>query len=177
MGSFTKSSFYFCSFALFALSTASAIPRLTTRQSDGDSSDAEILDAHNNFRTEVGVSPLTWSDSIAEVAAAYAQTLASTGRFEHSRGSGFGENLFAGTAGFYNGVDGVNSWGGEKEFFRNGVFPDVSTTGDWTDVGHYTAIIWSTTTEVGCGSAEGSGRFVFVCNYSPPGNIRGRTAF
>lgn len=145
--------------------------------SGGPSGDAKlILDAHNQYRAEVGVPPLKWSDTVANVAKSYAQTLASTNSVEHSKGE-YGENLFAGAAGAYGGVDAVNSWGEEKQYFKNGAFPDVSTTGDWADVGHYTAMVWKTTTEVGCGSAEGSGSLKFVCNYNPPGNFRGDTAY
>jgi hypothetical protein len=40
--------------------------------------------------------------------------------------------------------------GAEKRYFRPGIFPDVSTTGNWYDVSHYTTMIWPTTERVGC---------------------------
>ena len=72
----------------------------------------------------------------------------------------------------------ISAWGGESVYFKYGVFPDVSTTGNWMDVGHYTQIIWRNTLTVGCGGALGSdGLYRFVCNYSPPGNYIGETVY
>ena len=39
----------------------------------------------------------------------------------------------------------VGGWASEKRFFAAGIFPNVSRTGDWEDVGHYTQMIWPTT--------------------------------
>ena len=44
----------------------------------------------------------------------------------------------------------VGSWIDEKRAFRPGVFPNVSRTGNWDDVAHYTQLIWKGTTRVGC---------------------------
>ena len=49
-------------------------------------------------------------------------------------------------------------------------------TGQSTDgqaVGHFTQVIWASTTELGCGIARCGGQDIFVCNYSPPGNYVG----
>ena len=72
----------------------------------------------------------------------------------------------------------VQLWGAEKQYFQYGIFPDVSITGNWMDVGHYTQIIWRNTTEVGCGSANGTdGMNRFVCRYSSPGNYVGLSVY
>lgn len=137
---------------------------------------AAIATAHNHYREEVGVAPLQWSDTLAASAQAWADHLAATNRFVHSQGEGYGENIWKGTAGAYSVTDMVRAWGDEKQYFiPNGVFPDVSTTGNWADVGHYTQIIWKDTTEVGCGLATGSGWDVLVCQYAPPGNYTGES--
>ena len=68
----------------------------------------------------------------------------------------------------------VGNWASEKRWFRPGVFPDVSTTGNWSQVGHYSQIVWPATTRVGCGLARGRGRDVLVCRYAPAGNVDGR---
>lgn len=65
----------------------------------------------------------------------------------------------------------IEGWGDEKKNFVAGVFPKVSTTGKWFDVGHFTQIIWKKTTEIGCGLAGNDVMEIFVCHYNPPGNI------
>jgi GH18 family chitinase len=130
----------------------------------------EILAAHNKCRAQVGVPSLQWSENLAESAQQWADHLAATGEFAHS---GVPENLAQGTAGAYSVTQLVDMWGGEKQYFKHGTFPDVSTTGRWEDVGHYTQMIWKNTTEVGCGLAHGHGNDVLVCHYNPAGNVRG----
>jgi hypothetical protein len=68
-------------------------------------------------------------------------------------------------------------WGNEKRHFTKGTFPNVSNTGKWQDVGHYTQVIWRTTTHVGCGVATGNGNVVMVGRYSPPGNVDGKSVY
>jgi len=45
--------------------------------------------------------------------------------------------------------------------------------------GHYTAVVWRNTTSVGCGVANcGDGlRSIWVCQYSPPGNVVGQRPY
>lgn len=102
---------------------------------------AEILDAHNCYRAEVDGSPLSWSDDLANQAQDWANYLASIGTFEHSQTEGQGENLWRGTSRAYSFTDMVGSWGEEKQYFKGGIFPDVSSTGNRADVGHYTQIL------------------------------------
>lgn len=134
----------------------------------------ELLDAHNHYRAEVGVPPLQWSDRLAANAQQWANHLAATGTFEHS---GAGENLAQGSAGRFSVTQLVDMWGAEKQSFKYGTFPDVSTTENWSDVGHYTQMVWRKTTEVGCGLARGNGNDILVCHYNPAGNVIGQGVF
>ena len=68
-------------------------------------------------------------------------------------------------------------WGDEKKFFIDASFPDVSRTGEWLAVAHYSQLIWRKTTEVGCGLATGGGQDYLVCQYNPKGNFVGEKAF
>lgn len=142
-----------------------------------------VLAAHNDARGAVGVPPLAWDDALAQDAQDWANYLADTGKFEHSprpRGrdkAGEGENLWMGTAGAYAFTDMVAGWVGEQRYFRNGVMPDISSTGNWAAAGHYSQIVWRGTTRVGCGIANGRGNDYLVCRYSPPGNVIGSKAF
>lgn len=129
----------------------------------------EILTLHNRYRSEVGLPQLQWSSALSTSAQQWANQLAQTNTFQHS-GRG-GENLAKGTAGAFSLTQFVDLWGNEKKNFINGIFPNVSSTGNWKDVGHYTQMIWRNTTEVGGGVATGNGSDVLVCHYSPAGNV------
>jgi hypothetical protein len=135
----------------------------------------EILAAHNKYRLQLDIPPISWSNALADKAQEWADHLVSEGRFEHS---GAGENLAMGTAGEFSLTDFVDIWGQEQQYFIPDVsFPHVSTTGSWVDVGHYTQVVWRNTTEVGCGIARGNGRDILVCQYNPPGNLIGHKVY
>ena len=151
-----------------------AIPA-SLRASPDDSFNARILDAHNQERNRIGEAPLSWSPRLADQAWDWAQSLATRGAFEHSRvRAGAGENLWRGTAGYYEPEEMIGSFIREGRNFRPGAFPNVSRTGNWADVGHYTQLIWPATREVGCAIAEGRGNEVLVCRYFPSGNWVGQ---
>jgi hypothetical protein len=73
--------------------------------------------------------------------------------------------------------DMVGDWIEEKAQYRHGVFPHVSRTPNWTDVGHYTQLVWRSTTHVGCAIVTRDDRSILACRYAPPGNIDGRRAY
>jgi hypothetical protein len=136
-----------------------------------------LLAAHNAERSRVRAAPLAWDSALAAGAAAYARQLAASGTFRHSdRGArpGIGENLWMGTRGAFSPEQMVGNWASEKRWFVPGIFPKVSRSGRWSDVAHYTQIVWPATTRVGCAVASGRGREVLVCRYAPAGNIDGR---
>ena len=140
-----------------------------------------MLEAHNAERVRVGTAPLGWSDSLAADARAYAREMARTGRFAHAvQPAGKprqGENLWMGTRGAYSYREMSAGWIAEKRWFVNRATPDFSTTGKWTDVGHYTQMIWSGTTQLGCAVASSRDYDYLVCRYSPAGNVVGRKAY
>ena len=143
--------------------------------SAGESFSGEIITAHNKYRTELGMEELKWSDLLAAHAQKWADHLASLGgrSLMHSPSSergNEGENLWMGSAGYYSLTQMVDGWGGEKKYFVYGTFPNVSRTGNWADVGHYTQVIWKNTKEAGCGKSTAGGYDILVCRYSPPGN-------
>ena len=138
---------------------------------------SRILAAHNNVRMKAGVAPLAWDPALGAAAASYAQQMALTGVFAHSDRKarrGMGENLWMGTRGAFTIETMVSNWASERRMFRRGVFPSVSRTGSWHDVGHYTQIVWPSTTRVGCALASTSRADYLVCRYSPAGNVDGR---
>jgi uncharacterized protein YkwD len=132
----------------------------------------EVLSVHNRYRAELDLPPLVWSETLEAHASAWANFLAQRGGVLcHSQYPGEGENLWKGTANHYSYAQKVEYWASKKKFFKNGVFPHVSKTGSWSDVGHYSQMIWRKTTQVGCAKATTGDQDIFVCRYAPPGNI------
>lgn len=136
-----------------------------------------MVAAHNEARRLYGVAPLYWDDGLARDAAVYAQQLARTGRFEHdpqrSRRPPQGENLFMGTRDAYSYPDMIGLLVDERRYYRPGRFPAVSRTGDWSQVAHYTQIIWPASQRVGCATASNRTNDYLVCRYLPAGNVVG----
>ena len=142
--------------------------------------DGRILAAHNRERQTLGLDPLNWNPALAQSAQRWADHLAQTGRFEHApenHSAPEGENLWAGTKGYYTPEAMVNAWIREKRFFRPGTFPDNSTTGKVEDIGHYTQVVWRATREVGCAEAASANEDILVCRYAEAGNYRGEQPF
>jgi hypothetical protein len=163
---------------ILAAVTATGAPALAGSNSFASQFPARVLAAHNGVRSSASVSPLIWDAAMGNSAAAYAQQMAMTGNFAHSDSGarqGTGENLWMGIRGAFSVETMVNQWASEKRMFRPGIFPSVSRTGNWEQVGHYTQIVWPTTTRVGCALASTARTDYLVCRYSPAGNVNGRS--
>ncbi len=142
-----------------------------------------MVAAHNKWRSEVGVSNIKWSDTLAKTAQAWADKLKSNGcALKHSPDSRYGENLYK--AGPITWSDGrteaqsvtaqkvVDSWGNERHNYN---YDNNSCSGI---CGHYTQLVWKNTREVGCGMAICNDKSqVWVCNYNPPGNYIGEKPY
>jgi len=161
--------------ALIILATA-ATATAAARAPDTDFA-ARILAVHNKERAALGLPPLTWNESLVPGARDWAEHLARLGRLEHSGGEAYGENLWIGTAGAYALEQMPGDWAAEKRDFKPGVFPDLSRSGNWHAVGHYTQMIWRRTTSVGCALASSAAWDVLVCRYDPPGNWVGEAPY
>jgi pathogenesis-related protein 1 len=146
----------------------------------------EMLTAHNKYRTTVGIPALTWSATLAKTAQAYADKLKTTQACKslHSHAEGLGENLYWASAMTYsNGTSKqqtitstqvTDAWGSEKDNYTYG----SNTCATGKVCGHYTQVIWKTTTQVGCGIAMcNDNTQVWVCNYTPAGNFVGKKPY
>ena len=135
----------------------------------------EVLASHNAERGRYGAPALQWNTALEATATAYANQLAATGQRAHAAREGRGierENLSQGLLS-WNTSQMMANWIAEKQHFTPGTFPNVCA-GDWSKCGHYTQMIWPTTTDIGCGTARGSGYKWLVCRYSPGGNKDGQ---
>ena len=135
------------------------------------------LKLHNDARQRFGVAPVAWSESLAAEARGYAESMARSGVYQHDQTPGrrkrAGENLWRGSRGVFAYDVMVGLMVDEVRDFRPGVFPAVSATGQWSDVAHFTQIVWPTTTEIGCGLATSASQDYLVCRYAPTGNKDG----
>jgi hypothetical protein len=136
---------------------------------------AKMLASHNEERTRLGIAPLVWNPGLAAGARDWARNLAARGVLLHSSSSsGAGENLWMGTSGAFPPERMIEAFVGERKYFQAGRFPAVSRTGRWSDVGHYTQLIWPATRELGCALEQGRNWDVLVCRYYPAGNVYGQ---
>jgi hypothetical protein len=138
-----------------------------------------LLAAHNRERDAMGVEALRWDPVLARSARDWARYLARSGKFEHSPDSPWysdaeGENLWAGSVGYYQPEAMVGLWTAEKRDFKTGVFPNNSRDGNVENVSHYTQLIWSRTGVVGCALEPNGKEDVLVCRYSQAGNVPGQ---
>ena len=136
-----------------------------------------MLAVHNRARADYGVAALSWNKRLATDAAQYARHMALTGRFAHDPQTGRkprqGENLWMGTRNAFRYEKMVGLMVDERAQYRPGIFPEVSRTGRWWEVAHYTQLIWPTTKQVGCAMASNRRDDFLVCRYSPAGNVVG----
>ncbi len=147
-----------------------------------------IVAAHNKWRAEVGVGKLNYSTGLEASAQAWADALKKTNhcQMRHSAPDGkYGENLFWASAikwsdgrrelQHVNADEPVNGWASEKAYYDY-----ASNSCESGKVcGHYTQVVWKTSTKVGCAYAacDDSHDQVWVCQYEPAGNVVGRKPY
>lgn len=145
---------------------AEEAPRGKVSAAGLDDEMSQLLARHNTVRAKHCAPPLAWSAQLAEVATTWARALAHKGcAFAHSS-TQYGENLAAGTARVLDPARVVAMWADEVEQY------DFARPRFSGATGHFTQVVWKSTTSVGCGKATcSSGVAIWVCNYDPPGNV------
>lgn len=142
---------------------------------------AGITAAHNEVRASVGTPPLTWDPALAAIAQGWAEqcvdVAAPAGLIDHNADRSdtypayVGENIF-GSSAATTGAAAVSSWASEGAYWHN----DTATCDSGRVCGHYTQVVWRTTTKLGCGVHACPGLAYghsIVCNYAPGGNSGG----
>ncbi|EIJ43879.1 uncharacterized protein with SCP/PR1 domains [Beggiatoa alba B18LD] len=133
-----------------------------------------IVSSHNQWRQKVNVPALRWSTTVAATAQAWANQLQTKGcPLEHSSQHQYGENIAAGTGMSLTPEGVVALWASEVGNYDYAM--NRCATGKVC--GHYTQIVWQSSTEVGCGKASCGNQEVWVCNYNPAGNYVGRKPY
>lgn len=167
--------------ALFAVSPLAvvaddpAVPAVTGSSLPRDQAQ-DALDYHNTRRHEVGSPQLQWSVELAAVAQHWADQLATKQKcgLMHKPDNPFGENLFGGSGAAWTAKDASEAWYSEIKDYQYAVLND----NNWYATGHYTQMVWNTTTRLGMGVARcANGAMVIAAEYDPPGNIIGRAPY
>ncbi|KAI8094878.1 CAP domain-containing protein [Gilbertella persicaria] len=124
-----------------------------------------ILRIHNKHRSKHHAPALKWDKSLA----AYAQKWSNRCVFEHSHGD-YGENL---ALGFNSWSDVIDAWYEEVKDYN------YNQPGFSEKTGHFTQLVWKSTTKIGCGvrSCSDIGGKLWTCSYKGYGNIIGNHNF
>lgn len=165
-----------CALIIAGAACAEAPPPQLPVQAQPSAFASRLLADQNGERVRKGASPLSWSHQLAQEAQSCADRLAHDDRMYHSDREtrrGAGENLWYGSAGYYSADNMVGGFLAERKAYKPGTFPEVSKTGRWQDVGHYTQVIWPGTQQVGCAVSHNKAHDFLVCRYWPAGNIMG----
>ncbi|NWV15990.1 PI16 inhibitor, partial [Ptilonorhynchus violaceus] len=141
-----------------------------------------ILDEHNKYRSQVSppataMMKMTWDKELEALAQSYAEKCI----WDHNKERGRrGENLFA-MAPTLELEFAVEDWNEEEKFYNL----TTSTCVPGQMCGHYTQVVWSNTHQIGCGAhfcekiegIETENMHLLVCNYYPPGNVKGKKPY
>jgi pathogenesis-related protein 1 len=162
------------------------VPALSAQALDVDADG--IVAAHNRWRKTVSAPPLTYSTELAASAQKWANHLKQSNHchMQHSKPDGrYGENIFWASAIEWSDgrrelqkvspKEAVDDWGNERadyDYKNNSCVKGKMC-------GHYTQVVWRSTTTVGCAIAvcEDSREQVWVCQYQPPGNWNGKKPY
>jgi len=163
------------------------LSQLRTTRSEGTDIPAEmqaVLDRHNLYRCMHDVPLMTWDAEIAT----NAQEWAMVGQFTHSpkprtvQSMSLGENLAWGYPS-RSGIDAVAEWYDEI-IYTDGTPDNCEDRTANKDICHYTQVVWSASTKLGCGKGSASLTFgenvytgdYWVCQYGSAGNYLGQFA-
>ncbi|KAI8341562.1 CAP domain-containing protein, partial [Blakeslea trispora] len=119
------------------------------------------LAIHNKYRKLHHVPDVKWSTKLA----GHAQTVTDSCVWGHKIGAG--QNIAYGYKSMEAAID---VWYNEGKNYNYGTNSYSSSTG------HFTQVVWKSTTEIGCAATYCSnlkGTY-YVCDYSPPGNYAGQ---
>ncbi|KAI9247450.1 CAP domain-containing protein [Phascolomyces articulosus] len=116
------------------------------------------LKVHNQYRKLHGAPALRWNSTLES----YAQKWSNKCKFQHTQGP-YGENL---AWGYGNYPAAIKAWYNEEKQYN------YNNPGFTAGTGHFTAMVWKSTTDVGCGIKKcDGGAPMYTCSYWPAGNI------
>ncbi|XP_064615315.1 Golgi-associated plant pathogenesis-related protein 1-like [Liolophura sinensis] len=140
--------------------------------------DYEILclDKHNSFRSKHGGPDMALNRDLCDMAQKYAEFLLQNDKFEHCNRAGrkydgqyVGENLGYYMGPDYENYDATENWYNEINDY------DFSSPGFIKGTGHFTQVVWKSSTQLGVGKAmdPNTQKTMIVARYCPGGNVAG----
>ncbi|XP_020228108.1 pathogenesis-related protein PR-1 [Cajanus cajan] len=135
---------------------------------------SQFLVPQNAARALVRLRPLVWDPKLTRYAQWYANQRRNDCALHHSNGP-YGENIFWGSGTGWKPAQAVSAWVEERQWYNYA----QNSCADGQMCGHYTQVVWRSTTKVGCASvvcSGGKGTFI-TCNYDPPGNYYGERPY
>lgn len=143
------------------------------------------LSKHNAYRATHHSPKLTQAGSLNTTAQSWAEYLATNALFEHSspnQRNNAGENLYV----YYTTGSSISATTLANEtvkaWYDEVADYDYANPGFSSETGHFTQVVWKSTTQLGCGAAQGRATlngttynaFYVVCHYAPAGNFTGQ---
>ncbi|KAK9076800.1 hypothetical protein SSX86_005134 [Deinandra increscens subsp. villosa] len=160
-------------FALFLTLLYSTTNAITNKNQFNKNFINDFISIQNQARTTLRMPPLVWDTKLARYADVYAKRRQQDCLLKHSNGA-YGENIFWGSGDGWNPAQAAAAWVAERRWYSYG-----SNSCNGQECGHYTQIIWKTSSRIGCARVtcfQGRGVFM-ICNYDPPGNYIGEKPY
>ncbi|XP_028269059.1 Golgi-associated plant pathogenesis-related protein 1-like [Parambassis ranga] len=127
----------------------------------------EFLNTHNSYRAKHSAPPLKYNEELNKTAQKWADQLLARNSLGHSDTKD-GENVFymsSSSSVNPTGKEAVDSWYSEIKDYK---FDDPGFGGN---TGHFTQVVWQSSTELGVGMATNGQKLFVVGQYRPAGNI------
>jgi pathogenesis-related protein 1 len=184
--------------ATFYLGVGTGVGAAQTGVSSTDITQA--VNAHNSLRQQVAkdetarlkrtitIPNVSWDAAVAATAQDWANKEAARLKAnpnsspQHRPNNVYGENTFwqwsTPSQPNVTPIPATNYWGGERSLYN---YESNACSGGGIACKHYTQMVWAKTLKIGCGKAQwsvGTKNYVlWVCNYSPKGNISGQRPY
>ncbi|KAK4473226.1 hypothetical protein MN116_004400 [Schistosoma mekongi] len=132
----------------------------------------DALDEHNRLRALHGCPPLQYDEKLARDAQSWAENLARLKILKHSICDEYGENLATSMStnkATMSGIQATQNW--YNEIHQHNFDQQYQS-----DTGHFTQVIWKSTTKAGFGIQHSTdGHHVYIVGrYLPAGNVQGK---
>ncbi|KAG1934588.1 ancylostoma secreted protein [Pimephales promelas] len=127
----------------------------------------EFLETHNQYRAQHQAPPLVFNEDLCKTAQLWAEHMLSENTLEHSDTKD-GENVyyaFSSDKKTPTGKEAVDSWYSEIKDYN------FEQPGHQPNTGHFTQVVWKSSTELGVGLATDGNTVFVVGQYKPAGNI------